>query len=235
LAVSSIVVSGIAVKAHAQDSAELTSKIQAIEPLMQQLRENRDDLQLLSQVQQRLAEILSIDPANQQALNGMLNLSLWTNKPEEAREWAHKIVTAYPEEKTASYSLAVTDWAVSFPAIMTARNAAGLRPDSFPFLPDASTRATLRNQYGPMIDEGIRSLGSVIKADTNASDAMAYMNLLYRLKAFISENAADAAADLQQAKEWMKKSLAAKPNEHRNTSPWAPPLPPPPPPPPPKQ
>ena len=231
LVVSSIVASGIAVKAHAQDSAEVTSKIKALEPLMQELRENRDDLQLLNQVQQQLAEILSVDPINQQGLNGILNLSLWTNKPEEAREWAHKIVAAYPEEKTASYSLAVTDWAVAFPAIMTARNAAGLRPDSFPFLPDASTRANLRNQYGSTIDEGIRLLRSAIKADTNYSDAMAYMSLLNRLKAFIAENAAESTADVQEAKEWVKKSLAAKPKDYRNTSPLAPPLPPPPPPP----
>jgi hypothetical protein len=118
---------------------------------------------------------------------------------------------------------------------MTARNAAGLRPDSFPFLPDASTRATLRNQYGSTIDEGIRLLRSAIKADVNFSDAMAYMNLLYRLKAFLAENTAESTADLQEAKEWVKKALAAKPKDFRNTSPLAPPLPPPPPPPPPKE
>jgi hypothetical protein len=202
---------------------------------MQQLSENRDDPQLLNQAQQQLAEILAIDPANQQGLNGMLNLSLWTNKPLEAREWARKIVAAYPKERTAYYSLAVTDWAVAFPAVMTARNAAGLRPDSPPFLPDSSTRATLRDQYGPTIDEGIRMLGSAIKIDSNYSDAMAYMSLLYRLKAFMAENIAGSTANLKEAEEWVKKSLAAKPRDHRNFSPLAPPLPPPPPPPPPNQ
>jgi hypothetical protein len=161
----SIVASGIAVNAHAQNSADVASKVKAIEPLMQRLSENRDDPQLLNQAQQQLAEILAIDPANQQGLNGMLNLSLWTNKPREAREWARKIVAAYPKEKTAYYSLAVTDWADAFPAVMSARDPAGLRPDSRPFLPDASTRATLRDQYGLIIDEGIRMLGSAIKVD----------------------------------------------------------------------
>jgi hypothetical protein len=160
----------------------------------------------------------------------MLNLSLWTNKPGEANEWACKIVTAYPKEKTAYYSLAVTDWAVAFPAVITARNPAGLRPDSPPFLPDSSTRATLRDQYGPTIDEGIRMLGSAIKIDSNSSDAMAYISLLYRLKAFMAENIAGSTANLKEAEEWVKKSLAAKPRDHRNFSPLAPPLPPPPPP-----
>ncbi len=230
----SIGTSGIAVKAHAQNGADVEAKVKAVEPLMQHLSEDRDDPQLLNQVQQELAEILAIDPANQQGLNGMLNVSLWTNKPSEAREWARKIVAAYPREKTAYYSLAVTDWAVAFPAIVTARKAAGLRP-SQPFLPDSSTRATLRDQYGPNIDEGIRMLGSAIKIDPNYSDAMAYMNLLYRLKAFVAENLADSTANLKEADEWVKESLAAKPRYHRDLSPLAPPLPPPRPPPPPNQ
>jgi tetratricopeptide (TPR) repeat protein len=221
-------------KAHAQNSADVASKVKAVEPLMQQLNKNRNDPQLLNQTQQQLAEILAIDPANQQGLNGMLNLSLWTNKFREAREWARKIVAAYPNEKTAYYSLAVTDWAVAFPAIMAARKAAGLRPNQ-PFLPDSSTRATLRDQYGPAIDEGIRMLGSVIEMDPNYFDAMAYMNLLYRLKALVAENLADSTASLKEADEWVKKSLAAKPKYHRDLSPLAPPLPPPPPPPPPNQ
>jgi bla regulator protein blaR1 len=232
LTLCSIITSGLAVKAHAQNSSDVASKVKALEPLMQQLSENRDDPQLLNQAQQQLAEILAIDPANQQGLNGMLNLSLWTKKGQEAREWARKIVATYPKEKTAYYSLAVADWAVAFPPIMTARNAAGLRPADPPFLPDSSTRATLRDQYGSTIDEGIRMLDNVVKIDPNYSDAMAYMNLLYRLKAYLAENMVGSTANLKQAEEWGKKSLDAKPKDHRNFSPLAPPLPPPPPPPP---
>jgi tetratricopeptide (TPR) repeat protein len=233
LVICSIGISGVAVKARAQNSADVATKVKVLEPLMQQLSENRDDPQLLNQAQQQLADILAIDPANQEGLNGMLNLSLWANKPGEAREWARKIVADYPKEKTAYYSLAVTDWAVAAPAIMKARKAAGLRPDSPQFLPDSSTRATLRDEYGRDVDEGIRVLGSAIKIDSNYSDAMAYMNLLYRLKAYMAEHTATSAADVEQAEQWAKRSLAAKPNDHRNFSPLAPPLPPPPPPPPP--
>jgi tetratricopeptide (TPR) repeat protein len=234
LVLCSILVSGVAVKAHAQNNAEVASKIAVLEPLMQRLSVDRDDPQLLSQAQQLLSEILAIDPSNQRGLNGMLNLSLWKKHEREAHQWAQKIVAAYPEEPTAYYSLAVTDWAVAFPAIMSARNAAGLRPDSFPFLPDASTRANLRDQYGSTIDEGIRLLNNAIKNNPDYSDAMAYLNLLYRLKAWIAGNVAESTADLNEAKEWVQKSLAAKPNDHRSLSPLGPPLPPPPPPPPPK-
>ena len=189
LVLCSIVTSGIALKAHAQSSADVAPKVKALDPLMQQLSENRDDPQLLNQAQQQLAEILAIDPANQQGLNGMLNLSLWTNKPREAREWARKIVTVLPKEKTAYYSLAVTDWAVTFPAIMTARNAAGLRPDSPPFLPDSSTRATLRDQYGPTIDRKESECWAAPSKSTLTTPTPWHTpDLLYRLKAFMAEN-----------------------------------------------
>lgn len=231
----SIVTSGIAVEAHAQNSADVEAKVKALEPLMQQLNEDRENVQLLNQVQQQLADILAIDPANQQGLNGMLKFSLWTNQPGEARDWARKIVAAYPKEKTPCYSLAVSDWAVAYPAIVAARNAAGLRPDGPQFLPDSSIRAKLRNQYGPTIYEGIAMLGTAVKIDPNYFDAMVYTNLLYRLKAFIAVDLAESTADLKQADEWLKKALAAKQNYHRDSSPLAPPLPPPPPPPPPAQ
>jgi beta-lactamase regulating signal transducer with metallopeptidase domain len=236
LMLCSIITSALAVKAHAQNTSDVAAKVKALEPLMQQLSENRDDPQLLNQAQQQLAEILAIDPVNQQGLNGMLNISIWTKKAQEAREWARKIVAAYPKEKTAYYSLAVADWAVAFPPIVAARSAAGLPPDD-PFLPDSSTRASLRDQYGSTIDEGLRMLDNVVKIDPNYSDAMAYMNLLYRLKAYLAENMAGSTANLKQAEEWRKKSLDAKPRDHRNFSPLAPPLPhpPPPPPPPPNQ
>ena len=56
LVLCSMVASGIAVKAHAQNSADVASKAKALEPLMQQLNENRDDPQLLNQAQQQLAK-----------------------------------------------------------------------------------------------------------------------------------------------------------------------------------
>jgi beta-lactamase regulating signal transducer with metallopeptidase domain len=231
LVLGSMVTSGIALKAYAQNSADLAPKLKALAPLMQQWHESGDP-QLLHQAEQQLIEILAMDPANQQGLNGMLNLALWTNKPREAREWARKIVATYTKEKTAYYSLAVADWAVAVPAIISARNAAGLRPDAPPFLPDSATRASLRDQYGPTVDEGIRMLGSALKIDPNYSDAMAYMNLLYRLKALMAENMAGSTANVKEAEEWFKKSLAAKPGDDHDSSPLAPPLPPPPPPPP---
>jgi hypothetical protein len=229
-----IAANGITVNARAQNDADVVSKIKTLEPLMNQLREKGNNPELLDQAHQLLSEILALDPTNPQGLNAMVNLALWSDKPREAREWALKIVAAYPKEKTSYYSLAAADWNIAFPAVMKARDAAGLRPDSAPFLPDASARRALRDQYGAVTDEGLRMLESSIKIDLNYSEAMAYMNLLYRLKAFMAENEEESAAALTSAKEWVGKSLAAaRRKNYSSASPLDPPAPPPPPPPPP--
>lgn len=60
LVLCSIVTSGVALKAHAQDSAEVASKVKALEPLMQQLRDDRDDRPLT--IRSRLPNGLSRFP-----------------------------------------------------------------------------------------------------------------------------------------------------------------------------
>ncbi|MGA8026931.1 MAG: hypothetical protein WB992_07275, partial [Bryobacteraceae bacterium] len=188
-------------------------------------REKRDDA-LLNQTNQLLSEILALDPNNAQGLNARVNLALWSDKPREAREGALKVVAVYPNEGTSYYSLAVTDWSIAFPAVMKARKAAGLRPGDASFIPDASARQALRNEYGAVIDEGLRMLESSIKIDPNYSDAMAYMSLLYRLKAFMAENAGESTVELTEAEEWVAKSLAAKKKDGSIASPLDPPAPP---------
>jgi hypothetical protein len=232
LSLCCVAANGITVNARAQNEADVASRIKTLEPLMKQLAEKRDDA-LLNQTNQLLSEILALDPTNPQGLNARVNLALWSHKPREAREWALKILAAYPSDKTSYYSLAVTDWSIAFPAVMKARNAAGLRPGDTPFLPDASAREALRNEYGAVIDEGLRMLENSIKIDPNYSDAMAYMGLMYRMKAFMAEDPGESTLSVTKAEDWMGKSLAAKKKDVASASPLDPPAPPPPPPPPP--
>jgi beta-lactamase regulating signal transducer with metallopeptidase domain/cell division septation protein DedD len=242
IALCAMVVSGISVTARAQ-TGDLTSRVRALEPMINELKANAADVKLISQIRQALSDILALDPANQEGLNGMMTVSLLAKQPLEARQWALRIVAQYPREKTSYYCVATTDWSVVYNAVTAARAAAGMRPEDTNFIADAATRRTLRDQYGPLVDEGTRMLETSLRMDPQYSDAMAYMNLLYRMKANISENEAESAASLSIADEWVGKALAARRLEaasspRSNTSlrsnSWtaAPPPPPPPPPPP---
>jgi cell division septation protein DedD len=209
VALSAIIASGVALTARAQ-TGDLSSKIKAFEVLMTELKANPADAQLMSQTRQALSDILAIDPANQEGLNGMMTVSLLAKQPLEARQWALKIVAQYPKEKTSYYCVATTDWAVVFQAVIAARTAAGMKPQDINFIPDTATRRALRDQYGPLIDEGTRMLGISLQMDPQYSDAMAYMNLLYRMKANVSTTEAESSDSVSKGDEWVGKALAAK-------------------------
>ena len=110
-------------------TGDLTSRVRALEPMINELKANAADVKLISQIRQALSDILALDPANQEGLNGMMTVSLLAKQPLEARQWAFRIVAQYPREKTSYYCVATTDWSVIYNAVTAARAAAGMRPE----------------------------------------------------------------------------------------------------------
>ena len=82
-------------------------------------------------------------------------------------------------------------------------------PDSLPPFPEKA-RAKLEEQNGPLVKEGVEVLHKAIQLKPNDSDAMAYLNLMYRQKADLEPTASARQADLKQADDWVNKALAAK-------------------------
>ncbi len=62
----------------------------------------------------------------------------------------------------------------------------------------------------PMIEDGITNLQKALEIDPNYDDAMAYLNLMYRERADISETPEDYKKDSDTADSWVQKSLDTK-------------------------
>jgi hypothetical protein len=238
LALCAVIASGVALTARAQtaDRAEIDSRVQAARVLLDNAGVKPGDIQLLSQARQAMLDILARDPANQEALSGMMTVSMMAKQPAEGRQWALKMVALYPKEPTAYYNVGFSDWSVVYPAVMSARAAAGLKPEDARFVPDAGTRRNLRDQYGPLIEEGMQMLDTALQLRPNFADAMAYINLLYRMRANVVDSPAESAKAVSEADDWVKKALDAKrlaASSPARPGTWtaAPPPPPPPPPP----
>jgi cell division septation protein DedD len=71
-------------------------------------------------------------------------------------------------------------------------------------------RQSLRNQYSPKLENGLRMLEAAIQIDPNYSDSMAYLNLINRLKAGMAETPVESANLMLQADAWVQKAIAAK-------------------------
>jgi hypothetical protein len=82
-------------------------------------------------------------------------------------------------------------------------------PSSLPPFPEKA-RAQLEDQNGALVKEGVEVLEKAIQLKPNDSNAMAYLNLMYRQKADLEPDAAAREADLKQADDWVDKSIAVR-------------------------
>ena len=192
---------------------------------------------------QQYLDVLASDPANKRALHGMMVLTTDTKQFQEAYDWTQKAIAADSTGAGAYYTAGFLDWSMTYPDYATARKAAGMQPQDSGVIPDAGLRQGVRAQHLAQIEDGHRMLQTALQLDPNYSNAMAYMNLLYRIEAGIADTPAEAAELTAKADDWVSKALEARrkqaqanmaadraPNANRSDEPL-PPAPPPPPPP----
>jgi beta-lactamase regulating signal transducer with metallopeptidase domain len=164
---------------------------------------------LLADARQQYLEVLARDNGNRQALERLALLDVNMRQPQEARDLALRLIQADPLNKNGYYLVGVADWGNAYQAIEKARQASGA-PDRKGQLADAAARQTLRDQYLPVIEEGLRMTNRAVELDAGYDDAMAYTNLLLRLKAATADDPAEVAAWNSQADVWMVKAMAAR-------------------------
>ncbi len=162
-------------------------------------------------------DILKKDPTNSMALAYMASMAFQRAATgtedekhaalEEARKWNERRIEVNGKEGEPYYYLGVIDWSEAYAPIKTARNDAHAKPDDPGPLKDAKVRADLKAKYGALVDSGIQNLTKCLGLDKENEDAMSYLNLLYREKANIEDDADAAKADVAKAEDWSNKSL----------------------------
>lgn len=186
-------------KAVALDPANVNARLFLANTYLR-LRRNDD-------ADRQYAEVLKRDPRNATAIAGFAALNTAT-RPTAVHELLMQVVESAPQNKHAYYSIGVVDWGVAY---RTVAGATGGLPQHIPSqIADPALRAKLRNEVGPRIEEGFRMLQIAMVLDPEWSPPMAYMNLLYRLKAALVDDPAESAKAIEQADEWVQKALAAR-------------------------
>lgn len=138
--------------------------------------------------------VLDLDPQNLSAMDGigsilyqMAGTPYDPAKFEESKSFHQKHIQIKPSDPEPYYWVGVIDWILSFRANNELRaryNQSHIKQqvkDTDPLPPEV--REEYVREYVPMIDEGIVSLKQAIQLRPDYSDAMAYLNLLYRRKA----------------------------------------------------
>jgi TonB family protein len=226
------------------EPSNLEAKVELAHILAGQLVPGTDPANpLAARAHQLYLDALAINPRYLPALDGIIGLQIFLRQFADAHEWAVKTIQSYALNPNPYYTAGFVDWSMVYPDYASARVAAGMGPGDPGIIPNATVRQNLRTQHAADVEDGLRMLQIALQLDPNYADAMAYMNLLYRIKAGYADTNEEWKELTAQADEWVKKALAAKKIQSPSSAhpanpgmwkvaPLPPPLPPPPPPPP---
>ena len=180
--------------------------------------ENRD---FAKRAMEEFMKVYEQEPTNKLALQsiaslhydeaqGITNLDEKFKKLDEAKSWHEKILKVDPSAKESLYTIGVIAWAKTYPIRKKARVELKMKDEDPGPIKDAKVRKTLYDRNTPILDEGIAAMRKAIEVDKEYDDAMAYLNLLLREKADISDTAAIAKGFSDEADSWVQKAVETK-------------------------
>jgi len=183
--------------------------------------ESPENLSFAENASKYFLEVLNEDPNNTTAIKSLASLAYQQSsgaptteeklaRLDKAAEWNRRLVQVDPKEKEAYYSLGVIAWAKFYPVWMSTRNKLGMKPDEPGPLKDKKVRTELREKYMALIEDGIENLKKALEIDREYDDAMAYLNLLYRERADLHDDAAAYKKDVDEADMWINKTLETR-------------------------
>ena len=164
-----------------------------------------DNIRLANQAIAEFQDVLSKDPSNLSAIDGigsiLYNMAGTPFTPEkfaESKKYHMKHIAINANDPEPYYWVGVIDWTLAYRGNATMRQAYNVQnpkkqlKDIDP-LPD-KLRADFAQQYGMLVDEGLQMIQKAVELRPDYADAMAYQNLLLRQKADQSDAATRSSA-----------------------------------------
>jgi len=183
--------------------------------------ESEENKQLARQAMEEFQKVYKADPKSKLAIQsiaslhydeaqGLTALDDKFRKLDEAADWHKKLIEIDPKAKESFYTLGVIGWAKTYPIQKKARNEMKMKDEEPGPLKDKKVLAELQAKNGPIVDEGIAAMRKAIEVDPEYDDAMAYLNLLLRVKSDIAKDSAEAKSLINEAENWVTKALEVK-------------------------
>lgn len=153
-------------------------------------------------------DVLSVDASNLSALDGigsilynMAGTPFDPEKYQESKKYHQKHIELASSDPEPYYWVGVIDWTLAYRANAEARQAYNLQnqkkqaKEADP-LPE-KVREQFTQQYGNLVDEGLKMLQKATDLRPDYADAIAYQSLLLRQKADMSDTATRASLEKQ--------------------------------------
>ena len=154
-------------------------------------------------------EVLQLKPSDVISLKGIAFLEMQLKNFDQAKESYQKAIAADPSDPELFYAAGVADWSMAYRAIAAEKKKLSAKAQDSLFL--SAGCADVRTATLANLNDGLAMLTKAISLREDYDDAMAYLNLLYRLRADVDCGNKEAhAADLKKANEWFDMAMAAR-------------------------
>ena len=154
-------------------------------------------------------EVLRRKPSDMISLKGIGFLELQLKNFDQAKESYQKAIAADPSDPELFYSVGVIDWSIAYRNIQAEKAKLSAKAQDSLFLSPGCADA--RTAVLAHVNDGLAMLTKAVSLREDYDDAMAYLNLLYRLRADVDCGNKEAhAADLKKASEWTDMAMAAR-------------------------
>ena len=136
-----------------------------------------ENLRMGQEALARYEEVLELDPANRNAILSMADVHRNLNEPDEAKDWYRTLMDVVPEDRAeALYGIAVIDY-----------NLADEKTGNAGEFVESLEETDLED-INRIVDEGIATLKEALAINPAYTDAMEYLNLLYREKGELTDD-----------------------------------------------
>ena len=157
-------------------------------------------------------DVLAKEPNDVNSLKQIAAINFSIKKFNDAKEYQKKVLAVDPKDPEAAYTIGVINWTLAHENTLKALVPAGFNDDGEGNVKaPKQLMATIKEQNGALVDEGIQYLNQALANRPNYDDAMSYLNLLYRRKADIDYGNPEAVkADVAAAKDWSSKAMGTR-------------------------
>jgi tetratricopeptide (TPR) repeat protein len=177
-----------------------------------------DNLKTAQQAIGIFQEVLDKDPTDVNSLKQIAGIYFSVKKLDDAKTYQKKVLAVDPKDPEAAYTIGVIDWTEAHENALKALVPAGINDDG-----EGNVKAPkkvmepLKDENGPLVEEGLQYLNQAVANRANYDDAMAYLNLIYRRKADVDYgDQAAVKADIATAEDWRTKAMGTrKANEEK--------------------
>lgn len=181
-----------------------------------------DNTRNCNQAIEEFKKQLDKTPGDTGSLKGIaslyFNMASGASKPDDkvkyldqSKQTQAEVIKNDPSDPEAYYTVAVIDWTEAYKNRIDAMAAAGQSAAGDAPFKDKKVCEQVKEKNDPLVNEGIDYLNKAMQFRKDYDEAMAYLNLLYRQKAYIECGDLQAyKSDLATAEVWVKKTMDTK-------------------------